>query len=105
MTAMDLWGEQYQSGEADGAEVVQESQQAAKIMRGTSPTDASLEQTRRLMVGMLTEYARAVQIHEHHGDSGPHTYRAYGLANFAHNVLSHAQAPLLARGCDVRPLL
>jgi hypothetical protein len=105
MTAMDLWGQQYASGEADGAEVVQESEQAAKIVRGMSPTDPSLEQTRRLMVGMLTEYARAVQVQKRHGDSGPHTYRAYGLANFAHNVLSHAQAPLLSRGCDVRPLL
>ena len=95
MTAMDLWGQQYESGEADGAEVVQESQQAVKIVRGMSPTDPALEQTRRLLVGMLTEYARAVQTHERHGDAGPHTYRAYGLANFAHDVLLHAQAPLL----------
>jgi hypothetical protein len=105
MTAMDLWGQQYESGEADGTEVVQESQQAVKIMRGMAPTDPSLEHTRRLMVGMLTEYARAVQTHEHHGDAAPHMYRAYGLANFAHDVLLRAQAALLARGCDVRPLL
>jgi hypothetical protein len=73
MPAMDLWGQQYESGDAGGAEVVRESQQAAKIVRGMSPTDPSLQQTRRLMVGMLTKYAKAVQIRERHGDSGPHT--------------------------------
>jgi hypothetical protein len=32
-------------------------------------------------------------------------YRAYGLANFAHDVLVQAQPDLLERGCDVGPLL
>jgi hypothetical protein len=32
-------------------------------------------------------------------------YRAYGLANFAHDVLAQAQSELLSKGCDVGPLL
>ena len=30
---------------------------------------------------------------------------AYGLANFAHDVLAQAEQPLKQRGCDVSPLL
>jgi hypothetical protein len=105
MTALGLWGQEYQSGDAKGAEVVAEAHSAAKIVRALGPTDPALAQTKRLLVGMLTEYARAVQVEEHHGDAGPHTYRAYGLANYAHTVLARAKSPLLARGCDVRPLL
>jgi hypothetical protein len=105
MAAMTLWGQQYESGDADGKDVVRESKDAAKIVRGMDPTDPALSQTRRLMVGMLTEYAKAVQIQARHGNSSSHMYRAYGLANFAREVLLHAKEPLLARGCDVRPLL
>jgi hypothetical protein len=74
-------------------------------MRAMGPTDPSLEQTRRLMIGMLTEYAKAVRIQARHGDAGPHMYRAYGLANYAHGVLSKAQPALAARGCDLSALL
>ena len=105
MTALELWSEQYQSGDASDSDVVDQAHAAAKIMRGTGPTDWSLRQTQRLMVGMLTEYARAIQAHEQHENAGPHMYRAYGLANFAHTVLLHSQQPLLHLGCDVRPLL
>jgi hypothetical protein len=31
--------------------------------------------------------------------------RAYGLANFAHDVLSQAEPALAARGCNVSSLL
>jgi hypothetical protein len=54
---------------------------------------------------MLTEYARAVQLQDHHGNAGPHMYRAYGLANYAHGVLTRAQQPLFKLGCDIGPLL
>ena len=56
-------------------------------------------------MGMLSEYAKAVQLHDRDRDAGPHMYRAYGLANFAHTVLVRARAPLAKLGCDVRPLL
>jgi hypothetical protein len=105
MTALGLWSEQYESGDAGGAELVKQARAGAKIVRGTGPTDSSLQQTRQLLVGMLTEYARAVQIQDRHGNAGPHMYRAYGLANYAHTVLSRAERALAKLGCDVRPLL
>jgi len=105
MTALGLWDDQYESGDVDGDDLVGQARSAAKIVHGMGPTDPALMQTRGLLVGMLTEYAKAVHAQEHHGDAGPHMYRAYGLANFAHGVLAKAERPLLARGCDVRPLL
>src|SRR3954463_3504559 len=105
MTALELWSEQYQSGDASAEDVVGQASAAAKIMRGTGPTDFSLRQTQHLVIGMLTEYAKGVQIHERHHDAGPHMYRAYGLANFAHTVLLQTQRPLARLGCDVQPLL
>ena len=105
MTALSLWGDQYESGDASGSEVVSQARAGAKNVRSMGPTDPTLSQTKRLLIGMLTEYAKAVQLQDRHGDAGPHMYRAYGLANYAHTVLARAQAPLLAQGCDVRPLL
>ena len=105
MTALELWSEQYQSGDATGGEVSGQARAAAKIMRGLGPTDSSLRQTQRLVVGMLTEYAKAVQLQERRRDAGLHMFRAYNLANYAHTVLVRAEAPLAQLGCDVRPLL
>jgi hypothetical protein len=103
MTALELWSEQYQNGEATKDDLVGQARTAARIVRGSRPTDYSLQQTRRLVTGMLTEYAKAVQAKQR--DAGPHMYRAYGLANFAHTVLVRAQSPLAQLGCDIRPLL
>ena len=36
MTAIELWSEQYQSGDASAEDVVGQAQAAAKIMRGTA---------------------------------------------------------------------
>jgi hypothetical protein len=105
MTALQLWSEQYQSGDAGADEVIGQAGDAAKIVRGLGPTDFSLQQTQRLVIGMLGEYAKAVQADARHGDAGPHMYRAYGLANYAHNVLARAERPLDKLGCDLRPLL
>jgi hypothetical protein len=105
MVALGVWADEYESGDAGGAGVISEARSAAKIVRGLGPTDPTLEQARRLLVGMLTEYARAVQLQMHHGNAGPHMYRAYGLANYAHTVLERAASPLLSLGCDARPLL
>ena len=52
MTAIQLWSEQYQSGDASGDDVVGQARAAAKIVRGMQPTDYSLAQARRLVVGM-----------------------------------------------------
>jgi hypothetical protein len=105
MTEVGLWGDEYESGDMRASEVVGDAQQAASSLRRLGPTDPSLEQTRRLMIGMLTEYSKAVRIHARHGDAGPHMYRAYGLANYAHGVLERAQPVLAKRGCDLRTLL
>jgi len=105
MTALELWSEQYQSGDASAEDVVGQAKTAAKIMRGTGPTDYSLRQSRRLVIGMLSEYAKGVQLHERKRDAGPTMYRAYGLANFAHTVRLQAEQPLGRLGCDVQPLL
>ena len=51
MTALELWSEQYQSGDASAEDVVGQARAAAKIMRGTGPTDFSLRQTQRLVIG------------------------------------------------------
>jgi len=105
MTALELWSEQYGSGEASKDDLVSQARTAAKIVRGSRPTDFALQQTRSLVTGMLVEYAKAVQLQGKHGDAGAHMYRAYGLANFAHTVLVRAQSPLDRLGCDIRPLL
>jgi hypothetical protein len=105
MTALGLWSEQYQSGEAGGEALVSQARAGAKIVRATGPTDSTLQQTKGLLAGMLTEYARAVQLQDHHGNAGPHMYRAYGLANYAHTVLTRAERPLFKLGCDISPLL
>ena len=105
MTALELWSEQYQSGDTSAEDLVGQAHAAAKIMRGTGPTDFSLRQTQRLVIGMLNEYAKGVQLHEKHRDAGAQMYRAYGLANYAHTVLLRNQQPLAKLGCDVTPLL
>ena len=105
ITALGLWGAQYESGDAKAAEVVSEAKREEKIVSGMAPTDPSLEQARRLMAGMLAEYAKAVEIQQHHGNAGPHMYRAYGLANYFHSVLEKAQPALFKRGCDLTDLL
>ena len=93
------------NGEADGADVVAEAHRAAKRVGATSPSDPSLTQTRALMLAMFSEYARAITAKEHQKESGQYIFRAYGLANFAHDVLVQAQPALLARGCNVEQLL
>jgi len=105
MAAIGLWGDQYESGDVPASEVVDHARQAAGAVRRLAPTDPSLEQTRRLLVGMFTEYAKAIRIHARRGNAGPHMYRAYGLANYAHGVLAKAQPALSARGCDLSTLL
>ena len=36
-----------------------QARSASKIMRGTGPTDSALQQARLLVIGMLSEYAKA----------------------------------------------
>ena len=105
LSSLNLWAGQYLQGDAKAGEVVAQARQAAAIVRKTEPRDPSLAKTRALLNSMFTEYARAIQAEAHHRDAGPHIYRAYGLANFAHDVLVQAKPALAARGWDIEPLL
>ena len=105
MTAVELWGQQYIDGEAAAVEVGAESGRAAKIVGATTPTDPSLAKARMLIVGMFTEYRRAMEQRAKHRDAGSYVFQAYGLANFAHDALEQAKPALARRGCDVAPLL
>jgi hypothetical protein len=98
MTEIGLWADQYESGDMSASAVAAAAQRTASSIGRLGPADPSLERTRQLIVGMLTEYAKAVRIQ--HGDAGPHMYRAYGLANYAHGVLERAAG---AREARLRP--
>jgi hypothetical protein len=105
MTAIDLWGQEYLAGDAAPGDVAAESGRAATIVGATAPTDPSLTQTRKLLVAMFTEYRKAMEQQAKHRDAGVHIFHAYGLANFAHDVLLKAEPALDKRGCDVAALL
>jgi hypothetical protein len=95
----------YQSGLADADEVAQQAFEAAKRVTHVTPHDFSLVTAQRYLDGMFREYGEAVRMQAKGEDAGERMYRAYGLANFAHDVLVQAQPALLQRGCDVGPLL
>src|SRR2546423_12301725 len=86
MTAVELWGQQYVDGEAAPSEVGAESGRAAKIVGATAPTDPSLGRTRTLLVGMFTEYRRAMEPRAQLRDAGASLFPGYALANFAAHV-------------------
>lgn len=105
IAALGLWGEQYLRGEASAREVIAEAKVAARLVRRTGPHDPSLRKTQVLMQAMFTEYGRAIWAKSKNKNAGGHMYRAYGLANFARDVLIEAEPELRTRGCDVSSLL
>ena len=105
MTALGIWGDDYRSGEATAAEVIAEARRAAVRVEMLNPSDPALRKTKTFMAGMLTEYGRAMVAKSKQKDASKHMYRAFGLANFAHEVLVDAEPELLRRGCDVSSLL
>ena len=105
LAAIGEWGEEYAQGGAQPGEVVAEAQRAAVRVAAVTPTDPSLQQARRLMSGMFVEYAKAIQAKSRNRDAAHYLVRAYGLANFARDVLVQAKPGLSARGCDVSSLL
>ena len=105
MTALGAWGEDYRNGEVTEGEVVAEADRAAKRVEKLAPSDPSLKKAKLLVAGMFTEYGRAMKAKAKKKDAAPHMYRAYGLANFAFDVLSDAEPELRRRGCDISGLL
>jgi hypothetical protein len=95
----------YQSGAVEPKEVSQQAFDAAVRIQHADPEDPSLKTAQRYLDAMFQEYGTAVTIQAKGGDAGERMYRAYGLANFAHDVLTQAQPALFKRGCDVGPLL
>lgn len=105
LTALGALAADYQRGQAEAEEVADEASNAAARVTHVTPNDPSLQQAQRYLDAMFHEYAAAVQLHARGKDAGERMYRAYGLANFAHDVLAEAQPGLLRQGCDVGPLL
>lgn len=105
MEALASLSEDYLHGDAKPGDVIEQTQTAAQGLRETSPSDPSLSKTRTILQAMFVEYGRAIRADEHHHNPGKFIFRAYGLANFAHDILAQAQPALVKRGCDVSPLL
>ena len=105
VTALGSLTADYQSGLAGPDEVAREAFDAAERVTHVKPRDPSLRTAQKYLDGMFREYGEAVTLQGKGEDGGERMYRAYGLANFAHDVLAQAQPELLSKGCDVGPLL
>jgi hypothetical protein len=105
MAALGAASDEYLRGNAQPAEVIDESKTARMTLGETRPTDPSLTRTKLVLRAMFLEYQKAMVADAHHHPPGKHVYRAYGLANFAHDLLVHERKPLKDRGCDVSSLL
>ena len=105
MASLSSAAEDYLHGAAKAASVVDVAAQSLRNVAGTHPQDPSLAKTRAILSAMFVEYGKAIRADAKHKDPGGYIYRAYGLPNFAHDVLAQAQRPLAQRGCDVSPLL
>jgi hypothetical protein len=105
MAAIGSLSQDYMHGDAKSADVISQTKTAIVGLGNTDPTDPSLSKTRAILRAMFVEYGRAIRADSKHRNPGKYIYRAYGLANFAHDVLSDAQPGLMKRGCDVSPLL
>ena len=105
MAALGTLSQDYLQGDAKADDVILQTDSAVTSLLNTDPSDPSLSKTRTILRAMFLEYGRAIRADKHHHDPGKYIYRAYGLANFAHDVLAQAEPALAKRGCDVSPLL
>jgi hypothetical protein len=105
MAALGSLSEDYLRGDAKADDVIQQAQSSVVVMHNTNPSDPSLSKTRAILRAMFVEYGRAIRADKQKTDPGKYIYRAYGLANFAHDILQNAKPALAERGCDVSPLL
>jgi hypothetical protein len=95
----------FRSGEVGPEEIAEEAFGAAEQVGQAEPRDPSLRQAQKYLDAMFNEYGEAVILHAKGKDAGERMYRAYGLANFARDVLAEAQPALQPQGCDVAALL
>jgi hypothetical protein len=105
MAALGSLSEDYLHGDAKPGDVIDQTEMAVAGIANTNPSDPALSKTRAILRAMFVEYGRAIRADQKHHNPGRYIYRAYGLANFAHDVLSDARPGLKKRGCDVGPLL
>jgi hypothetical protein len=105
MAALGSLSEDYLRGDARADDVIEQTKSSLVVLHNTNPSDPSLSKTRAILRAMFLEYGRAIRADKQKKDPGKYIYRAYGLANFAHDVLSQAKPALAERGCDVSPLL
>jgi len=105
MAALGSLSEDYLRGDAKAEDVIELTKSSVVVLHNTNPSDPSLSKTRAILRAMFVEYGRAIRADEQKKDPGKYIYRAYGLANFAHDILQGAKPALAERGCDVSPLL
>jgi hypothetical protein len=105
MASLSSAAEDYLHGVAKAQSVIQTADISLRNVKGTHPEDPSLAKTRAILGAMFLEYGKAIRADAKKNDPGKYIYRAYGLANFAHDVLDQAKAPLKKHGCDISPLL
>ncbi len=105
MMSVSSTAEDYLHGTIKASSVIATTETSRANVQHTHPEDPSLLRTRSILAAMFREYARAIKANEEHQRPGKHIFQAYSLANFAHDILAQAQAPLKQRGCDVSALL
>lgn len=105
MDSLGYWSASLADGQVEPAQVMRQTRVAVRSVDATRPTDPTLKQTREILRMMLTEYWHAVSARAHHRDAGVHMLRAYGLANFAHDMLTQARPELESKGCRIDALL
>jgi hypothetical protein len=105
MAMLGETSEDYLHGSAKSEDVIAQANSALRALKNTRPADPSLTRAKLVLRAMFLEYRKAIQANAHHHPPGAHIFRAYGLANFAHDILSDAQPALVKRGCDISPLL
>ena len=105
MSSVGAVGREYLTGTVPAEDVLAEVERASAMLKRAKPTDPALSRARLVMSAMLREYGGAIEAHANEGDPGRFMFRAYGLANFAHDLLVTAEPHLRKRGCDVSGLL
>lgn len=105
VTAFNALADDFRAGSVEAEEIAEEAFSAADRVANVEPRDPSLRQAQKYLDAMFIEYGEAVTLHAEGKNSGERMYRAYGLANFARDVLAEAQPALQHAGCDVAPLL
>jgi hypothetical protein len=105
VTALGALTSEFKTGAVEPQEVAREAFDSAERVAHVRPRDPSLRQAQTYLGGMFNEYGAAVDLLGDGKDASERMHRAYGLANFAREVLVEAQPELQRQGCDVAPLL